>query len=321
MGRANLRRLALVAGLALLVVASGAYFLSCQLVIWPLHATATVLHATALGDQTVAAETAIAAKSTAAADQTQQAGFLRGTAGAQETRAAADQTQVAISATQVAATQIVADKCTVADRYTLEVSAPTLHPPAGTTYILGNPPFDIYATWTVRNTGECPWNNVRLRVLSGTGIIPQVADRTVQPGESVELAVHFPFSGAGDVDRLANVTGDWFLVVQHPRQGDLLLLDQPHLVLAVEGWIVPVVPTSAPTYTPTPTPTPTHTPTPTSTPTNTPVPTVCSEVCKECKECVQYQDPNDPSSDCLRWRYYACPPCQTVCGTPTPRPD
>ncbi len=201
------------------------------------------------------AATAAAAQ---AATATQQAINLQGTVTAEALLQAATATKQAKDLRATA----VAQGCAASDRYSLHVGEPELFPKPGRMYVIGNPPFAVRATWEVTNTGECTWEEARLRPLGGGEAIPVLEGEWVEPGQVVEISVPFPFSGGGDVDRVRDVEGEWILVVLNPLGGDHVLFEQPHLSLKVEGWVV--------AGTPTPTPIPTSTPTPTFTPTFTP---------------------------------------------------
>ena len=212
------------------------------------------------------------AAATAAAQETmaaQQAINLQGTATAQALLQAATATQQAIDLRATA----VAQGCAASDRYSLHVEEPTLFPKPGRMYVIGSPPFAVRAIWEVTNTGECAWEEVRLRPLRGGEAISVLEGERVEPGQVVEITVPFAFSGGGDVDRVRDVEGEWILVVLNPLGGDHVLFEQPHLTLMVEGWVIAATPTPTPTSTPTPTPTSTPTPTPMPTLTPTPTPT------------------------------------------------
>ena len=218
------------------------------------------------------------AAATAAAQETivaQQSINLQGTATAQALAQAATATKQAIDLRATA----VAQGCAASDRYSLHVEEPTLFPKPGRMYVIGAPPFAVRATWEVTNTGECAWEEVRVRPLGGGEAIPVLEGERVEPGQVVEITVEFAFSGGGDVDMVRDVEGEWILVVLNPLGGDHVLFEQPHLTLRVEGWVIAATPTPTPTPTPTSTPTSTPMPTltltpkPTSTPTTTPTDT------------------------------------------------
>ena len=196
-----------------------------------------------------------------AATATQQAINLQAPA---TTLAEAQATTAAQQAIELRATA-VAQGCAASDRYSLSVGEPGLFPTPGAIYVIGNPPFAMRVTWVVTNTGECAWEEVRLRPEGGGELIPVLEGEQVEPGQVAEISVPFAFSGGQDVEGVRDVEGEWVLVVRNPLGGDHVLFEQPHLRLRVEGWVIAVTPTPTPMSKPTPTQALTSTPTPSPT--------------------------------------------------------
>ena len=190
--------------------------------------------------------------------------------------AAAEQAErdaTATAAAQELDVRATAIACQNIQLYTVTVALePQLAPEPGTIHVVGSPAPRVAATWRVTNTGQCDWESVALKPMSGGDAVPTSMSRagepvtSVAPGETVEVELAFSPQAAQRVD------GEWVLVVN-----GLSLFDQPHLRLAQEGWIVLVTPTATSTPTFTPTPTPTFTPVPVLPPAS------CSGVAPRCQ--------------------------------------
>jgi hypothetical protein len=188
-------------------------------------------------------------------------------------------------ATRVVALNLTgtAQACAASNLYALNVSSPTLFPPEGSVYVVGNQPPALRVTWVVTNTGQCAWEDIRLRSIDpGTEEIPMLKGKRVQPGEVVEISVPFSIQDI-TLSSQSGVMRDYFVVVRNPLGGDHVLLDQPHLVVSQESWLRIV--------TPTPTPTPTNTGTPAPTPT-----LHCEKECDTCTGTVRDPITNESKS-------------------------
>jgi len=123
----------------------------------------------------------------------------------------------------------------------------TVNPPTNTIRTTGNTYLEAQATWVITNTSDCSWLEVRLvPAAGGVVVMPRLlqdnrpVDR-VDPGESVTVELVFD-AFVESADQV------WYLVVTD-QHGDLALVTQPILRLAVDPWVIGVTPT--PTLTPT----------------------------------------------------------------------
>lgn len=158
--------------------------------------------------------------------------------------------------------------CDRPESYAVEVvSGPHTSPRTGFHYIHGARPPAIRAVWTIENSGQCSWDQIALWSIleqkimppilqqAGNPVTPQASggDALIKPGEQIDLVLAYTPEEAEDVK------GEWTLIIN-----DILLLDQPHITLEMENWVVTVKVTSTPTKKPRQPKTPEETPTPLS---------------------------------------------------------
>jgi hypothetical protein len=119
------------------------------------------------------------------------------------------------------------------------VSGPELSPRPGYVYIEGLPEPIIQASWTIKNIGNCAWNQINLTdSVTGEVIVPILykdgskldlftTENSLQSGDEVSLVLSFLPKNALNVDR------DWIIQVN-----GISLFDQPHIVLKVQDWVI-----------------------------------------------------------------------------------
>jgi hypothetical protein len=202
------------------------------------------------------------AATTATADwnalETRQAGTATAQASATARTATvaaiATQTATAEAATAVAATK-TAIACLQDDLYTAKVNeVQNLSPEPGATVVTGGIqgiPL-ISASWVITNTGECTWEQLALRRITGPSNYDVEIDTQIAPNKQTELRIQFRELPINPVN------AEWYI----EANGKALIDRGGKIVLAVPTWIIPQTATPTPTNTPTPTPTPTATPTP-----------------------------------------------------------
>ncbi|MGD2158547.1 MAG: hypothetical protein PVG32_16835, partial [Anaerolineales bacterium] len=132
--------------------------------------------------------------------------------------------------------------------FSLEIiEGPELNPDLGTFYIRGDPVFSATASWTVRNTGECDWEQLavvpyedaREVNYSFWGESEQIeinSENPLEVGQWVKILLSFPLLSARDIDEA------WSLVANGVQIQNL-----PHLALEVDDWIIVINPSPTPT--------------------------------------------------------------------------
>jgi hypothetical protein len=247
---------------------------------WPAIAVANTSTSTAVASQTpiptstqdLRGLTETAAIFAAAGTSTQQAAddqAATGTAAAQITATALEEAVLGQTATaQVLQATEIAENATataVADpayqataaalrclsdpsAYSLEIiEGPELKPGLGSLYVPGDPVFSATASWTVRNTGECDWEQLVVEPYQDArevnyffwGESEEVEitpENPLQVGQSVKILLTFPILQARDIDEA------WSLITN-----GLQIQNPPHLVLEVDDWIIVVSPSPTPT--------------------------------------------------------------------------
>jgi tetratricopeptide (TPR) repeat protein len=251
--------LAIAIAAALLVLLGGSwavntYYFQPREVTRQAQATTQVIALATAAQRTAVAQaadaTAGAQKLFATVTAEAQALNVAATANAQALDAAATANARALDATATAQAETM--RCQDAGQYALAVvREPVLAPTPGTAYVAGaSIPDVLTATWVLTNTGACPWEGMQLQPLVGEETVEpklQHDGRQVEPGEPLEVVLTFPSR-----DAETKIDKEWIVVVN-----GLCLCDQPHLRLAVEGWIVVATPAPAPVpLTPTPPPEP-----------------------------------------------------------------
>lgn len=227
-------------------------------------AEAIALNATAKAQEELSAEAA-----TATADAIETRGAATATAIAATSTASAAQLSSAADATAAAqaaaATRLAQENlCSNPAAYNYQISAqPRLNPPPPVTYVNDGDFFQVTATWTITNTGECPLYDIGLRTVlerepATLDDNPSLAEG-LPPGESTDLTIVFanPFAIQGEIDR------QWEMTVSNAGN-PLTLADLDRFTLQENNWVNIVEPTltPTPTFTPTPVPPPTSPPDP-----------------------------------------------------------
>jgi hypothetical protein len=224
------------------------------------EAELTASAATDLARESIAQETAVARAGTGTAQAfvnqttTQQAAISdleKSTAQAIASTTAFQGTALAqaSTATQSALASIAtaeAIRCGNVTGYALELSsALDFDPPVGTEYIIDTETISPTVAWEVTNVGECKWERLEVRPASGEqevryalwreGEVTEVTpEDPLQNDETIQVILNF------DVFESSNIDGEWVLVVN-----GLDLLEQPHLELDVEDWIILITPPSS----------------------------------------------------------------------------
>jgi hypothetical protein len=224
------------------------------------EAELTASAATDLARESIAQETAVARAGTGTAQAfvnqttTQQAAISdleKSTAQAIASTTAFQGTALAqaSTATQSALASIAtaeAIRCGNVTGYALELSsALDFDPPVGTEYIIDTETISPTVAWEVTNVGECKWERLEVRPASGEqevryalwreGEFTEVTpEDPLQNDETIQVILNF------DVFESSNIDGEWVLVVN-----GLDLLEQPHLELDVEEWIILITPPSS----------------------------------------------------------------------------
>jgi hypothetical protein len=134
--------------------------------------------------------------------------------------------------------------------YPIEIlSGPDLSPRPGFIYDPSLPEPIIQAKWTIRNLGNCSWNQISLvNNVTGEAIVPIIMQdgdkvdfndptQAIQPNETVELILAFFPADANSID------SDWVLQINN-----FSLDQQSHLVLKIADWVIIIQSTSTPTY-------------------------------------------------------------------------
>lgn len=201
---------------------------------------------------------------------------------------AADALALQESQNAIATALALSQNCRDMTLYTYEVGeTPILAPQPVPTYVIGDTPPAVSATWVITNTGGCPMQNIQLLFEDAATFAPVlnlVADNaritSLEPEAAANLTIYFSESfRRAPYTYGSPINWEWIILVDNPgntgTQFDLTLRQHPQLALVVNRWIAAVEPT--PTFTPTPTLTPTFTPEPPPTsaspePTTTPLP-------------------------------------------------
>lgn len=131
--------------------------------------------------------------------------------------------------------------------YSLEVvSGPAFEPELGSVYEnLVDMPGKVKATWTVNNTGQCPWRDVSMQLSSGVQTkIPTLYQGeeevfVVPPNKQVEVTISF------SREEVPEINQDWVLVTNGISLNTLLRLS-----LRGEKWVT-LLPTATPPIAPT----------------------------------------------------------------------
>lgn len=182
---------------------------------------------------------------------TQQAAVAQagtGTAQANAIATSAQGTALAQAATATASSMVVeataqADRCRDVSAYALEVSPePEFSPLPGMTYVFSTSPITPTASWRITNVGSCNWIQLTAIPVSedqeavvsfwrGDEEIEVSLEQPVGVDDTIEIVLSFEVLDA------RNISGEWVLVAN-----ELALLEQPHLMLEVQDWIVSITP-------------------------------------------------------------------------------
>jgi hypothetical protein len=197
----------------------------------------------------------VAARATAGAQATQAAATAAAQATQAQGTAAAQATRDLSTATAVAAAQTaIACQDPALYKVVLVSAKPRLEPTPPVMQVVGSLPRDLWATWTISNTGQCALQRVQLMSTTKGELVKdkpdlwqagkEVTKTGIEPGQRAEIRLRFSAENPPGGRR------EWTIFVND----SLLLEDAPHLVLDVKQWVVWVTPTPTPTKTPTPTP-------------------------------------------------------------------
>jgi hypothetical protein len=182
-------------------------------------------------------------------------------AAAQATNQAATSTAIAVQAQKAVEATLQATPSTVIACSNIDstefliVEGPLLEPSPGYQHLLGSEPIDVEASWIVENTAACIWESVYLLSMSQASIITptlriegkeiNIANPDgkvlIQPDERVEIIIVYEIKEARDID------DEYVLIIN-----GLTLINQPNLILQVDGWIKIISPASPVPSTPTP---------------------------------------------------------------------
>ncbi len=151
-------------------------------------------------------------------------------------------TPTSVPPTEVNNIPLVQDVCEISDGYGFEViSGPSLTPGPGYRYMIGRTPPTIRATWVIRNTSQCSFDQLAIYspfnaktydpvfIRDGDSLHPEeFSDKPVlSPGDVIEIGLEFSPQHA------RNIRDEWILIVNN-----LPLVEQPHLSLSVENWVI-----------------------------------------------------------------------------------
>ncbi len=148
------------------------------------------------------------------------------------------------------ATEAIVASCDEILAYRMAViSGANLTPEIGYIYNVGEPPPVVQSEWTLKNDGPCEINQVALYSLTTSRMFAPILRKDGQtikisssddsamiaPGQEFEVILSFVPSQA------RYVTGEWVLVINGFR-----LVDQPHLMMDAQNWVIVSSPDTAP---------------------------------------------------------------------------
>jgi hypothetical protein len=145
-------------------------------------------------------------------------------------------------------TATLAESCSDQSGYKIEVvSGPDLTPKPGYIFRVGSPEPFFQASWLIKNTGKCDWQEIALQdMASGENLMPIIkrgdqivdlaeTDQVINSGEEIEIILRFRAKDAQSIDR------SWGFILNQ-----IYLSEQPILELEVEDWVTIVRETDQP---------------------------------------------------------------------------